>query len=79
MDKKIILTLHKFRHALVSNGIIVKKIIVYGSHATGKAVKNNDIDVAVISNSFNDKNILQRLEILQFKPALKFPLTIIET
>lgn len=64
MDKKIILTLHKFRQALEGKGIVVSKIIVYGSHATGKAVKNSDIDVVIISNSFNDKNILQRLEIL---------------
>jgi len=45
-------------------GIKVNKLILYGSYANGNPRPDSDIDVAVISSSFNNKNILKRQELL---------------
>ena len=44
--------LKRFYKAIEENGIRVNKIILYGSHASGKFHKDSDIDVAVISPDF---------------------------
>lgn len=62
MDKKINKTLKEFKSALEAAGIRVERLILFGSYATGKAIKGSDIDVAVISEDFKDMNLLQRLE-----------------
>lgn len=64
MDRKTISSLKRFKEALELNGITVKRIIVYGSHAQKRAKTDSDIDVAVISNSFRRLNLLRRLEVL---------------
>lgn len=64
MDREVILNLKRFKIALESNGIKVKKMIVYGSHAQGKAKIYSDVDVVVISNDFKRLNLLRRLEVL---------------
>lgn len=46
--KKILL----FARLLQTSGIDVDKIILYGSHATGKATKESDIDLCVVSSVF---------------------------
>lgn len=63
MDKKVTAILRKFKKALAQKGIRVKKMIVFGSYATGSATPHSDIDVVVISDDFKGKNILQRLEV----------------
>ena len=45
-------------------GIKVNRLILYGSYAKGKAKADSDIDIAVISSSFNNKNLLKRQELL---------------
>ncbi|MEA2005563.1 MAG: nucleotidyltransferase domain-containing protein [Acidobacteriota bacterium] len=64
MDKKILKTLKIFKNTLEDMKIHVKRIIIFGSYATGKEKKDSDIDVIVISNDFNGMNIFRRLEIL---------------
>ena len=49
---------------LERKNIKVDKIILYGSYAKGNPRADSDIDVAVISSSFNNKNILRRQELL---------------
>ncbi len=62
MDKKIAETLKEVKIALEAAGIKVSRIVVFGSHATGKATQGSDIDVAIISEDFKDMNLLERLE-----------------
>ncbi len=64
MDRKTVSSLKRFKEALEAHGIEVERIIVYGSHAQGRAEIHSDIDVAVISNSFRRLNLLRRLEVL---------------
>jgi predicted nucleotidyltransferase len=49
---------------LEEKNIKVKQIILFGSYAAGKAKTYSDIDLAVISPSFEGKGILKRQELL---------------
>ena len=49
---------------LKRKGVKVNRLILYGSYAKGKAKSGSDIDIAVISSTFNNKNILKRQELL---------------
>ena len=50
--------------SLEARGIKVNKLILYGSHAYGKPGPDSDIDIAVISKSFDKKGLLKRQELL---------------
>jgi len=50
--------------SLKRKGIKVNKLILYGSYANGKPRTDSDIDIAIISSSFNNKNMLKRQELL---------------
>lgn len=62
MDKKITKTLKEFKSALEAEGIKVKRIILFGSYVRGRARRESDIDVAIISENFKGMNLLRRLE-----------------
>lgn len=57
-------TLEQFRKALEALDIQVDKLILFGSHAIGKAHEESDIDTIVISSSFVDKGYWERIDIL---------------
>jgi len=42
--------------------IAVNRIILFGSHAAGRAKRYSDIDIAVISSSFEKQGLLKRQE-----------------
>jgi len=50
--KPLIKIIKRFALALTEEGITVDKIILYGSHARGKARPDSDIDIAVVSRDF---------------------------
>lgn len=54
----------KFQLKLKEKGIAIHRIYLYGSHANGHPSRFSDIDLAVISPSFNGKGIVRRQEIL---------------
>jgi len=65
MDKKAALTvIAKFQKALEAKGIIVNKLILYGSFAIGQFKEGSDIDIVVIANDFADKTYWERINIL---------------
>ena len=45
---------------LKEGGVTPSRIILFGSQAKGKATKESDIDVVIISEDFRNKDILQR-------------------
>lgn len=53
-----------FREELKKLGINAEKIILYGSYAKGKPREDNNIDLIVISEDFENLNLRERLEIL---------------
>lgn len=65
MDQESVMDIVKeFKMALESEHIEIEQLILYGSHAEGKAKEESDIDVVVISSSFSDKNYSERIDIL---------------
>ena len=52
VKKQISGIIKRFAAALAKKGVKVDKIIIYGSHAKGKARPDSDIDVAVVSRDF---------------------------
>lgn len=45
---------------LRKGGVNISKIILFGSQAKGQATEESDIDIAVISKDFEDKDIFER-------------------
>jgi predicted nucleotidyltransferase len=75
MDQGTVLkTIKSFRDALVSKGINIDRIILFGSHADKTADEDSDIDLVVISENFKDMDYWQRIDVLSdaiadvFKP-----------
>lgn len=64
MDRKITKILRSFKDTLEAMDIRISRIIVFGSYAKGVAEEHSDIDVVVISDSFKNMNLFERLEIL---------------
>jgi predicted nucleotidyltransferase len=65
LDKKSVLAIiRRFRRALEKQGIKAPRIILFGSWATGKAHAGSDIDLAVISQSFEGKTYWERIDAL---------------
>ena len=64
MDKKLYQVITNVKRALELMGIHVNRVILFGSYAKGTASEYSDIDIAVISNDFKDKNLLKRLELI---------------
>ncbi len=64
MDKEINRQIKTYKNNLELLGIKIKKIILYGSYAQGKAKKDSDIDLLVISNDFKDMDLWERLSLL---------------
>ena len=60
----VIKTVRQFKKALESFNIQVEQLILFGSHATGTAREDSDIDVVVISSSFANKSYWERIDIL---------------
>ena len=78
MDKTIIKTLKEFKSALKTSGIKVERLILFGSHATGKAGEDNDIDLVVISDDFRDMDLWERLCLLgRARMGIKRPMEIL--
>ena len=50
---------------LKNRNIIVDIIIVFGSYAKGNYTKDSDLDIAIVSRNFDDKDIFQKTEMLK--------------
>lgn len=59
--KKII---KQYTNELQKMGIIVERVLIYGSYAKGHPREDSDIDLLIVSNDFKGKNLRERLEIL---------------
>lgn len=69
MDSRTIEILTRYKERLKQLGITPARIIVFGSHARGRADEHSDIDVVVISEDFADMNLRERLETLGIAAA----------
>lgn len=53
----------ELRHLLKENGINTDKIVIFGSFGRGTEKKNSDIDLIIVSKTFRDKSIFERVEL----------------
>jgi len=71
-----------FENCLREKGLNISKIILFGSHSTGKATMGSDVDILIISPDFQNKDIFERARLTkeaEIKTIKKFkvPLDII--
>jgi len=61
MDQATVnLVIKEFRNALISTGILVTNIVLFGSQVTGKVHEGSDIDLIIVSSDFNGKDLFER-------------------
>lgn len=78
MDKEIHRLIMLYKLKLEALGIKVKKIILYGSYAEGRASKDSDIDLLVVSDNFKDMDLWERLTLMgRARIGIKRPIEII--
>ena len=54
----------KLRSLFAEKGIIIDKIILFGSYIKEDFMESNDIDIAVVSKNFSGKGIFERAQML---------------
>ena len=59
--RKVKAAVEFLERCLRGGGVTPSKIILFGSQAKGKATKESDIDVVIISEKFRNKDILERV------------------
>jgi len=57
IDKDVLQSAARFRSVVESSGISVQKMILFGSHAKGRANPRSDIDLAVVSSQFGHDDV----------------------
>ena len=62
MDQDVRAAIEQFRAALEASGIDVHDLVLYGSQVGGNPDEHSDIDVVVVSDSFEGMNVVERLE-----------------
>jgi predicted nucleotidyltransferase len=53
------------KNFLKDRNITVDRIIIFGSYARGNFTKGSDLDIAVISRDFDEKDVFQKAEMLK--------------
>jgi predicted nucleotidyltransferase len=62
---KNITVINFFGKQLKARGLIISKIILFGSQARGGATAESDIDIAIVSVDFRGKDIFKRVELIK--------------
>jgi predicted nucleotidyltransferase len=63
MDKSTVTDAIRFlEQRLINSGLNISKIILFGSQAREQANEDSDIDIVIISEDFEDKDIFERCE-----------------
>ncbi len=60
VKSKVVDAIGFFERCLKEKGIKVTKIILFGSQIGGKTTKESDVDIVIISDDFQGKNIFER-------------------
>jgi uncharacterized protein len=63
-EEKLIETIEFFTNQLLSQGLKISRIILFGSQASATASNESDIDLAVISEDFEGKTIFEKVKLL---------------
>jgi predicted nucleotidyltransferase len=79
VESKVIDVAAYLKQCLEQNGVAVSKVILFGSHARGRAYQDSDIDLIVVSESFRGKDIFERAELIgdaEFQVVKKYKVPI---
>jgi len=60
VKSKVVDAIGFFERCLKDKGVKVSKIILFGSQIGGKTTKESDVDIVIISDDFQGKNIFER-------------------
>ena len=60
MDKKTAINIIKEFAKLASDELKIEKLILFGSHVTGKAGRESDIDLIIVSDNFRGMKSYRR-------------------
>ena len=63
-EKEVHDTIARYKKGLEALGIKPKKIILYGSHASGIATEHSDLDLVLVSDDLKDMDLWERLSLL---------------
>jgi len=61
VDTTVIKAVKYFEEILREKGLNISRLIIFGSSSTGSATTGSDIDLAVISDDFKDKDLITRV------------------
>ncbi len=70
MDKGTALELARRFSGLVREDMPVKKVVLYGSHATGTARKDSDIDIAVVVDKLDGDFLAWHARLFKLRRAI---------
>lgn len=59
----------QFKSKLLDLGVVVDRVMLFGSYAKGTPREDSDIDLLVISRDFEGMNLRERLEVLGMASA----------
>jgi predicted nucleotidyltransferase len=62
-ENKVINAIKFFKKSLKETGLKVSRVILFGSQAKGKATKESDVDIVIISDAFKGKDIFERAQL----------------
>jgi len=82
VKKQVLKVVNYFEARLKEHGLQKFRLIVFGSHASGRSHPASDIDIAIVSDEFEGKDIFERAKMTQDAEFLtvrmyKVPLDII--
>ena len=78
MEKEVQIIIAEYKEKLEALGIRPKKIILYGSYASGKAREHSDLDLLVVSDDFKNMGLWDRLCLLGLaRKGIKKPMEIL--
>ena len=59
-ETKAMNAVNYLRQCIEENGVRVSRMVLFGSHAVGAATRDSDIDVVIISEDFEGKDLFER-------------------
>ena len=63
-SRKVKEVARRLKEALSKKGIKVERVYLFGSYARGDYLKDSDMDLIIVSNSWKDEPFLKRLDIV---------------
>ena len=63
VNRKVTEAIRFFEKCLKEKGLKVSKIILFGSQVKGKTTEGNDVDILIISEDFQGKDIFERAKL----------------